>query len=200
VLDYYIRGLRNPALVDRLIMETDPATLDEAFITVAEFIAREERKKRVLRKGYEPTTEVEPMEVGAVAATPSSDPPRLQEVAATSATPDSQVADALINIARQMQGMQKEISKLKATSIAQIAINAAAATGPLKGTTQQVAQPTGNQNTRTNNGRQPRYPFHTPDGTIVCYECGSAGHIGKDCERRRARFATQNSTSNSGNY
>ena len=49
-------------------METDPATIDEAFLTVAEYSAREERRKRVMCKGFVPTTEEEPIEVGAVAA------------------------------------------------------------------------------------------------------------------------------------
>jgi hypothetical protein len=142
------------------------------------------------------------MEVGAVAAIPTPEQPRLQEVAATSAAPDSNVADPLINVTRQMQGMQKEITTLKASSISQIAINSAAAVGHTQGTNYQATQAAqGNQNTRGSNGRQPRYPSHTPDGTIVCYECGSPGHVGKDCERRKARFAKQNSNSgNSGNY
>jgi hypothetical protein len=147
LLDVYIRGLRNTALVDKLVMESNPATLDEAFVIVAEFIAREERKK-----DYEPTNREEPMEVGAVTAGAPTEQPWPQEVSATST---SKMEDAMCNMARQMQGIQKEITRLKASSISQIAINSAATAS--QGSNHQhspVAQI--NQTTRGNNGRQPK--------------------------------------------
>ena len=49
LLDVYLRGLRDKPLVHKLIMESNPATLDKAFDIVAEFIARKERMTRVLK-------------------------------------------------------------------------------------------------------------------------------------------------------
>ena len=195
LLDVYLRGLRDKPLVHKLIMESNPATLDEAFDIVAEFIARKERMTRVLKREPEPSNTEEPMEVGAVTAGSYKEQPRLQEVAATSATATSKMEDAMCNMARQVAGLQKEMSRMKAASIAQTN-NSAAPTH--QGTSHQPPPLAPiNQTTRGNTGRQPKYPSHTPEGTIVCYECGSPGHIGRDYDRRRARFAKQQQ---SGNY
>jgi hypothetical protein len=191
LLDVYLRGLRDKPLVHKLIMESNPATLDEAFDIVAEFIARKERMTRVLKQESEPSNTEEPMEVGAVTAGSYKEQPRLQEVAATSATATSKMEDAMCNMARQVAGLQKEMSRMKAASIAQNNNSAAP-------THQPPPLAPINQTTRGNTGRQQKYPSHTPEGTIVCYECGSPGHIGRDCDRRRVRFAKQNQ--NSGNY
>jgi hypothetical protein len=214
LLDVYLRGLRNKPLVHKLIMDSNPTNLDEAFVSVAEFIARTERMGRVLHNvpdDSSPSKE-EPMEVGAVAAggypeykgypehKGYPELPRQQEVAAAAPAPTTKMEDAICNMARQVAGIQKEMTRMKAASLSQ---NNNSATNVQQ---EPRYQPTPlvpvNQATRGNTGRQQKYPSHTPTGTIVCYECGMAGHIGRDCDQRRARFAKQNQNSgqNSGNY
>ena len=152
LLDVYIRGLRDKALVHKLMMETNPATLDEAFDIVAEFIARKERMTRVLKREPEPSSTEEPMEVGA-----------LQEVAANSTNATSKMEDAMCNMARQVAGLQTEMSRMKAAAIAQTNNSAAP-------THQPPPLVPINQATRGSTNRQQKYPSHTPEGTIVCYE------------------------------
>ena len=209
LLDVYLRGLRNKPLVHKLIMESNPTNLDEAFVIVGEFIARTERMGRVLQNVPDTSGGCtdEPMEVGAVAAggyapykgypepKHSSELPKLQEVAAAAPAPTSKMEDAIVNIARQVAGIQREMTRMKAASLAtdsapQVAQEPRYQPAPLVPV---------NQATRGNNGRQQKFPSHTSTGAIVCYECGMAGHIGRDCEQRRARFTKQNS-GNSGNY
>jgi len=180
VLDLYIKGLHSAALMDRLILETEPTTMDEATAAVANFAAKHERLRRLKGQGSSALhPEEEPMEVGALRNSPNP------SVAPTS---DPAMADTLLTLARQMQGVQKEITKLKA--------NPLGSTPPL---------PTPNyQNAATHapQARIPplmpyRYPSHSQDGQIICYECGNLGHIGKNCEQRRRRLA--HAAQNSGN-
>ena len=183
VLDLYIKGLHSGALMDRLILETEPTTMDEATAAVANFSAKHERLRRLKGQGSSAIhPDEEPMEVGAQRNTqnPSAAP-----------TSDPAMADALLTQARQMQGVQKELAKMKANSLAQLPQQ------PAQPSPQVAAIPT-----------QPaairpllpvhRYPSHTPEGHTICYECGGTGHIGKNCEHRRRRLAQ--TTPVSGNY
>jgi hypothetical protein len=176
VLDLYMKGLYSSALMDRLILEVEPTTMDEATAAVASFAAKQERLKRLKGQRKPATSEEEPMEIGAIGKNHSN-----------SGT-DSAMADALVTLARQMQGVQKELTKLKASSL-----------------TPTIPQATPNAQIAATNATPARipplmpykYPSHSQDGQIICYECGNLGHIGKNCEQRRRRLA--NSTQNSGN-
>jgi hypothetical protein len=179
VLERYVKGLRSKTLKRRLCLETIPDTIDAAIVAVENFAAQEERYKRTTGDDVDdlPTTET-PMEIGAIRA------PLERHVVPETPTTDPTMAAAMLRIARQMEGLQKEMTKMKASSLA--------------------AQPTPHaapQQFQQTQAIVPplmpfKYPSHSPDGQVICYECGGFGHIGKNCEQRRRRLAQ---TSHSGN-
>ena len=187
VLERYVRGLRSKTLKRRLILEAMPDNVAQAIAAVEAFAAREECLKRMTGgDSCLPATEETPMEIGALRP---QDRPHVATPEAPSADPS--MAAAILRLARQMEGLQKEMTKMKGNSLTpQPTPNAsrpqaqAAASQP----TQAVIPPL----------MPLKYPSHSPDGQTICYECGGFGHIGKNCEQRRRRLAQ--STQNSGNY
>jgi hypothetical protein len=174
VLERYVKGLRSKTLRRRLILETQPTTVEQAVLAVEAFAASEERLKRMTPEDEANAGDETPMEIGAIRGPTPSPQLDLQTPPA-----DSAVAAALLTLNRQMQGIQKEITKLKAISLTSATpfVAPLVAPGPA---TPAVAAPT-----------EPlRYPSHAPDGRQVCYECGGLGHIGKNCEHRRRRLAS----------
>ena len=186
VLDLYMQGLYSSALMDRLILEVEPTSMDEATAAVASFAAKQERLKRLKsqRKSATSTTEEEPMEIGAFAK---------NSKASLNPASDPSMADALLSLARQMQGVQKEVTKLKASSLQQTTTQVQ----PLQQTQQVAAVPVAQTAVRPLLPAH-KYPSHTPDGQVICYECGGWGHIGKNCAQRHRRLAQ--TVQQSGNY
>jgi hypothetical protein len=175
VLERYVKGLRSKTLKRRLCLETIPDTIDAAIAAVENFAAQEERHKRMTGDDADLLATETPMEIGAIRA------PMERHVAAPE-TPssDPSMAAAMLRLARQMEGLQKEFTKMKANTLAPTPTFVA----PVQATHQPIPPllPL-------------KYPSHTPDGQLVCYECGGIGHIGKNCEHRRRRLAHSNQQS-----
>jgi hypothetical protein len=181
VLERYVKGLRSKTLTRRVCLETVPDTIDAAIAAVENFAAQEERHKRMTGDDADlPATET-PMEIGAIRA------PVERHVAPETPTSDPTMAAAMLKLARQMEGLQKEMTKMKANSLAPQAASLQPASAMAYQPTQAIIPPL-----------MPfKYPSHSPDGQIICYECGSFGHIGKNCEQRRRRLAqTQQQSGN----
>ena len=181
VLERYIKGLRCNALKKRLIEEAKPKTIDEAMAAVQDFTAQAERLKRMVTNGPDkednPNPREEPMEVGAMAALPTH---------STRTSPSNsdalllQLAESMETMNRQMQGVQKEMAKLKAQTL--------------------YAKPHTSSNTNNSNQNATTQPTKTiskhanpllrwtVDNQFICIECEGVGHIGKECQVRRRRL------------
>ena len=181
LLNGYIKGLRKTALKLRLIQEVDPETVKDAIKAIERFTVQALRMKRVEDNEHDPR-DAEPMEVGAVL--PS----------AVSPSPNT----ALLAMQRRMEGMQKELTKLKSTTIyvadprqpppapLPLTVSYARAVTPLL--------PTPDALSPTRSKRPPPVnpmggPSYTPDKQPICYECQGIGHVAKSCEVRRVWLA-----------
>jgi hypothetical protein len=176
VLERYVKGLRSKTLKRRLCLETIPDTIDTAIAAVENFAVQEERHKRMTGDDADdPTPGETPMEIGAIRPL---DRPHVVNSDAPSTDPS--MAAAMLRLARQMEGLQKEMTKLKSNSLnPQAAAASTPATTPAFQPTQPIIPPL----------MPLKYPSHSPDGQTICYECGGFGHIGKNCEQRRRRLA-----------
>jgi hypothetical protein len=119
VLERYVKGLRSKTLKRRLCLETVPDSIDAAIAAVENFAAQEECHKRMTGDDTDLTPTETPMEIGAIRA--PVDPHVATPDAATS---DPSMAAALLRLAHQMEGLQKEMTKLKSNSLAPQAANA----------------------------------------------------------------------------
>lgn len=142
ILTAYIRGLHNRDMVKRLVQEARPATVEEAVQAVERFAADEER---LVRYGWSDDTTHEPMEIGEV------------QTAKTAMT------EALEKLTRQVNGLQREFSRMKAAQ------KSPDAKPILK--------------MKKNLGKWKK--AWTEDGRPVCFECGEAGHMGKECRAKK---------------
>jgi hypothetical protein len=177
VLERYIKGLRCNALKKRVIQETRPTNIDEALAAVQNFSAQGEQLRCMIADSPSDATDQreEPMEIGAMYAPPQQ----------ATRTPSSdallvQLTESMDTMNRQMQGVQKEMAKLKAQTL--------------------YAKP--HPNTSTSNADQnlQQQPIKTiskhanpllrwtVDNQYICIECEGIGHIGKDCIVRRRRL------------
>jgi hypothetical protein len=178
VLERYIKGIRCNALKKRVIQETRPPNIDEALAAVQNFSAQGEQLRRMISDSPSDATDQreEPMEIGAMYA-----PPQQATRAPSSDALLMQLTESMDTMNRQMQGVQKEMAKLKAQTL--------------------YAKP--HQSTSTSNADQKnlqQQPIKmiskhanpllrwTVDNQYICIECEGIGHIGKDCNVRRRRL------------
>jgi hypothetical protein len=138
------------------------------------------------------------MEVGVVGTVPRSHP-----------TPDP----ALLVMQRSMEGLHKELAKLKANTIDVADPRPAAQSVPVPKTYTRAVPPRGHPGGTGASSTEVPFPCYlmggpsfTPDKQPICHECQQVGHIAKNCEARRARLANmavnqalQTKTENQGN-
>ena len=188
VLERYIRGLRKSGLVRRLVQEKDPQTVDEAILAVEGFTVQEERLKRMMDTKTQESAGEEKMEVGEVAQQQTAPP--------TLPTSSMDTLNTSVSaLSRQLQGLHKEMAKLKGQTL-----YVSPPPTPAPRPPQAAIEAVGRQ-------QQPQFQNYqhawTPDGQPICFECKQPGHMGRDCEVRRRRLQTpakpRTNPSNSGN-
>ena len=184
VLEKYIKGLRCNALKKRLIEEAKPKTIDEAMLAVQDFTAQAERLKRMVTHGSDKeenqNSREEPMEVGAMAAPPTHSP---RNSASNSDALLLQLAESMETMNRQMQGVQKEMAKLKAQTLYAKPHTSSNTTNTTNSNQNATTQPTKTISKHAN----PLLRW-TVDNQFICIECEGIGHIGKECNVRRRRI------------
>ena len=111
MLERYIRGLRQSGLARRLVQEKVPQTVDEAILAVEGFTVQEERLKRMMDTKTPESTSEEKMEVGEVAPQKTSAPPTLPN------TSMETLNTSVSALSRQLQGLHKEMAKLKGQTL-----------------------------------------------------------------------------------
>ena len=146
ILGLYMKGLRSTELVRRLVQEGRPTYLNEAIQAVETFSAQEEQFQRICKRAPE-VGNVADMEIGAVKLSQDG---TMQDV-----------VKRLDVCSRQMEGLQREFTKLKATQI---------------GSTQD----TRHAGQRGNAGQrgQMQQDYHQ---NCRCYQCLELGHIARNC-------------------
>jgi hypothetical protein len=184
LLNKYIKGLHSLAIKRRVIQETDPKDVDEAMVAVESFTCQELRMQRILDKDYDPDAP-EPMEIGVVGNVPT-------------VTPTSDLA--ILAMQRSMEGLHKELTKLKGNTIyvanpqqtTQVTPGKsyARAVTPLIPTAEAPMPPRLRRPFPVNPMGGPSF---TPDKQPICHECQQVGHIQKNCDTRRARLANSGS-------
>ena len=178
VLERYVKGLRKASLVRRLVQEKDPQTLDEAILAVEGFTVQEERLRRMMDTKTQETNSSgeEKMEVGEVAMASSTSKTQENAPASTSL---GTLNTSVTTLSRQLQGLQKEMTKLKGQTL-----YVAPPTTPLLHPQPAHIEAIGDQQARS------YQHAWTPDGQPICFECKQIGHLGRDCEIRRKRLMT----------
>ena len=180
LLNKYIKGLHSTAIKRRLIQEGDPKTVEEAAKAVENFTCQELHMKRILDNEYDPSGP-EPMEIGVVGTVPKASP-----------TSDP----AILAMQRSMEGLHKELTKLKSSTIYVADPRPATQIAPVKTYARAVTPLTTIEEAQM--PPRPRSPFpvnpmggpsFTPDKQPICHECQQVGHIQKNCDTRRSRLA-----------
>lgn len=176
VLERYIKGLRKAGLVRRLVQEKDPQTVDDAISAIEEFTVQEERLKRMMDTKTAEGGGEERMEVSEVSPQKTSTLP-----AVPNPNPGMEALNSSIaGLSRQLQGLQKEMTKLKGQTL-HVLPPSTLAPPPSQTAVAAIGRP-----------QQPRARAYehswTPDGQPICFECRQPGHLGRDCEVRRKRL------------
>jgi hypothetical protein len=176
LLTKYIKGLHSLSIKRRVVQETEPKDVGEAMKAVETFTCQELRMSRILDNDYDPDAP-EPMEIGVVGTTPMSDP-------------------AILAMQRSMEGLHKELTKLKSSTIYVANPQQATQVAPVKSYARAVTPllPAAEAQMPP----RPRRPFpvnpmggpsFTPDKQPICHECQQVGHVQKNCDTRRSRLA-----------
>lgn len=173
VLTTYIKGLRDRQIVQRLVQEARPQNIQQAVTAVEQFTADAERLTRYGWTDPVPSNQTEPMEVNEVA-------PR-----------DAGLKEAVVELTRQMAGVQKQISKLNAAQLAVSSPNNSTkhsdeANQLLSTVRDTLAQVNSRQNGHSVSrsdayGSRPGFQ----NGRPICYACGQVGHVRRECRNRQ---------------
>jgi hypothetical protein len=171
ILTGYLRGLRSAELVKRLVQEANPTDLTGAMAAVEQYSAQEEYLQRVVANRPEAGRGDE-MEVGEVKSS------KTETMAEKSAM--QHVCAKMDELSRKVAGLQREFTRLSARTRAAGAAEASAAPAPVMGRGRGMRA-----------GPAAAAPARRPGEPIKCYECNRPGHIGRDCEVRKARLAAE---------
>lgn len=162
LLNLYVKGLRNAKVVERLVQEARPDTLQEAVQGVERYTADQERFTRFGWASGKATSAVEPMEVDAIHKV-SSDPQAGTGDAGF--TVDTFIKSLGIEtLTKQLKGVQSELGKLKAMLAAQD-----------KPTTVSTGSNPPNKSQPQGSRRETR----------VCYKCRVEGHLARNCPSKK---------------
>jgi hypothetical protein len=154
LLEAYMRGLNDAALVKRLIEEAHPVTFDAGMFQVTQYEADRYRLNMAMERGLLSDRQEEPMEIGAINK-PQNGPQENKELA---------------DIKRQVSGLTTQFTKLVAM-MEQQALPARSA--PATSHVSRQQRPT----------TQYYYRF-TDTGRPICHYCNKVGHIAKECRTR----------------
>lgn len=174
MLRCYMRGLKNRELVGRLVQEARPADYLDAITAVAQYESDRYNIHRALH-GVDPTerTGEEAMEVNS-----------LREPARGAAGNNEAMTEALAKLQRQVAGLSREFTKLKAGGRDARPTGAAASSSRPPGSQDRrrtgPARPQGGQK-----GTRKPSPFKfTEDGRPICAHCDKPGHVKAECRSR----------------
>lgn len=158
MLGAYLRGLRDRKHVERLVREGRPKDFLEAQELMAQYEGDEYRLHRALNGTAPEESQEEPMEVGALAP-------------ATARPKEEAKKDDLQDLARKVNGMSREFTKLMAV---------------LRPPAGELSPRSGHGPAPSRGGGRSRPPLKfTPDGRPICAACDKAGHIRKECQGRK---------------
>jgi hypothetical protein len=154
LLEAYMRGLSDAALVKRLIEEAHPTTFDAAMFQVTQYEADRYRLNMAMERGLLSDRHEELMEIGAVQKAPQ-------------APEDSH--KALADLRRQVSGLATQFTKLVAIMEQQAAPSRSATAAPRQNRPQQSHR------------SAPQYNYRFTDtGRPICHYCNKVGHIAKE--------------------